>query len=93
MNRGFFALAYDIGPDQMLANYPVSDREEAVQLWDDFEEYFDDIVRKTLCFYGGGGKRVMIKGHYLAAAKGLEERYPNADFLTVVREPRKRLER
>ena len=91
LNRGFFATAYDLGPEQMLANNPVSDRGSDPLLWADFDRYIEVVMKKTLCFHGSSSARVMIKGHFLAAAEGLESRHSDVAFLTVTREPEKRL--
>src|SRR5207244_74707 len=49
------------------------------------------IGRKTL-LQAGPGRRLMIKGHFLAAAQDLSERYPDARFLTVIRSPERRIQ-
>lgn len=60
-----------------------------------FVDTFDRIARKTLLYEGAAraeaGKRVFIKGHFLAAAEALERRYPDARFLTMIRDPSKRI--
>lgn len=66
-------------------------------LWEeDFVEMFDRIGRKTLLAAGpgpdGGPRRLFVKGHFLCAGDALERRYPNACFLTMVREPAARLQ-
>ncbi|GMI36915.1 hypothetical protein TeGR_g3414 [Tetraparma gracilis] len=90
-NRHFFGVSYDIGVDQMMANLPLSDRRVDAELWADFDVYIDDIMKKVLLFNGQPDKRVMIKGHFLAAAEGLERRYPDASFLTVIRDRKQRM--
>lgn len=67
------------------------------QLWEeDFVGYLEGIGRKTMLFAGpaqdGKPRRLMIKGHFLAAAPALERRFPDARFLTMIREPDKRLQ-
>lgn len=92
VNRHFYSLAYELGADSMLYNGPISDRKEYGGLWDDFDRYIHDIMLKTIYFNGSSSRhRVMIKGHFLAAASTLEVRYSDATFVTVVREPSKRL--
>ena len=65
-------------------------------LWnEDFVELVDGIARKTLLHAGptseGEPRRFFLKGHFLCAAEALETRYPDARFLTVIREPAPRL--
>lgn len=66
------------------------------QLEGDFIDFIDRIGRKTLLVAGRGpggeARRLMLKGHFLFAAPRLEEKYPDACFLTVIREPRGRLQ-
>jgi len=67
------------------------------ELWDhNFVELLDRVGRKTLLYAGpapdGGLKRFFVKGHFLAAADALERRYPDARFLTMIREPAPRLQ-
>lgn len=57
---------------------------------DDFLRFLDAIARKTLLDHPG--RRLMIKGHFLAQADALEARYPDARFLTVLRVPEKRIQ-
>jgi hypothetical protein len=65
-----------------------------------FEEDFVNIVerigRKTLLYLGpnedGNYPRFMLKGHFLLAAPALARHFPEANFLTVVREPLSRLQ-
>lgn len=57
---------------------------------DDFIEFLDAIARKTLLDHPG--RRLMIKGHFLAQADTLLARYPDARFLTVLRVPEKRIQ-
>lgn len=56
----------------------------------------DGLGRRTLAFAGrapgGGRRRFFLKGHFLAAAPMLAERWPDAAFITVVRDPAARLQ-
>lgn len=66
-------------------------------LWDHlFLDMLDGIGRKTLLYAGpapdGGPRRFFVKGHFLAGAEGLARRYPDARFLTMIREPAPRLQ-
>jgi len=65
-------------------------------LWEhDFVRYVDGLGRKAVLFAGPGPdgrpRRLLVKGHFLAAADALERRYPDARFLTVLREPLARI--
>lgn len=67
------------------------------ELWErDFVDALDRIARKTLLHAGpgpdGGIRRFFVKGHFLCAADALERRYPDARFLTMIREPAPRLQ-
>jgi hypothetical protein len=57
---------------------------------DDFLPYLDRIGRKTL-YRAGPGRRLLIKGHFLGVAEALELRYPDARFVTMLREPTQRI--
>lgn len=57
--------------------------------WDDFVAFLDALGRKVLLHRPG--TRLFVKGHFLAAAPALAARYPDARFLTMVREPVRRL--
>jgi hypothetical protein len=62
----------------------------------DFVRYIDGLGRKAVLFAGPGpdGKprRLLLKGHFLASADALERRYPDARFLTILREPVARIQ-
>lgn len=65
--------------------------------WDeDFVALLERIGRKRLLEAGPGpgGKprRLFVKGHFLCAAPALAQRFPDARFLTVLRDPVKRLQ-
>ena len=61
----------------------------------DLVENIDAIGKKLLYFAGpnadGSPKTLFIKGHFLGSASVLEQRYPDAHFLTVLRHPSKRI--
>jgi hypothetical protein len=66
-------------------------------LWESyFVDILDRIARKTLKHAGtsihGGPKRFFVKGHFLCAANALERRFPDAVFLTMVRDPGPRIQ-
>lgn len=56
----------------------------------DFLPFMDRVGRKTL-LSAGPGRRLLIKGHFLGVAEILEARYPDARFVTMVREPTQRI--
>ncbi len=57
-----------------------------------FVALLDRTLRKTLLFAGNRPEqRVFVKGHFLAAADALAARYPDGRFLTMTRQPSKRL--
>jgi hypothetical protein len=66
-------------------------------LWEqDFINLLDRIARKTLVHAGPGpdgqARRFFVKGHFLCAADALARKYPDARFLTMIREPAPRLQ-
>lgn len=89
-----------LGPDAMRDElWPgrLPETPGARAVWEeDFLDFLDGIARKTLLFAApgpdGSPRRLMIKGHFLAVAEALERRYPDGRFLTVLREPEKRLQ-
>jgi hypothetical protein len=91
------SMAFDLGPDAVVdefnfARYAPHNR----QLWEeDFVTFVDRIAHKTLLHAGpnpdGSVKRFLLKGHFLCGADALERRYPDARFLTVIRDPAPRL--
>ncbi len=62
----------------------------------DFVQLVDRIGRKQRLFIGDVGAkephRLFIKGHFLFAAEALERHYPDATFLTLLRDPASRLQ-
>lgn len=87
-----------LGPQAMIEEFSFARPTAANQrLWDnEFVALFDRIGRKTLLYAGpaadGAPRRLFIKGHFLAAADALAARFPDARFLTTIREPAKRLQ-
>ena len=53
----------------------------------DFLVLNDHILKKVVYHRGSSNQRVLIKGHFLFAAKPLEQRYHGAKFITIVRDP------
>mmetsp|Transcript_19361 Transcript_19361/g.43013 ORF Transcript_19361/g.43013 Transcript_19361/m.43013 type:complete len:499 (+) Transcript_19361:227-1723(+) len=100
----FRALA--LGPDvayEELHMARIVNQADSPYMENDFGRLIDRIGRKYLLVKQTGQKmkknetagctapRLFIKGHFLWAANELERRYPDASFLTVVREPTSRI--
>lgn len=65
------------------------------ELWElDFVALMERTGRKVMLNHpqDGKGKRLFVKGHFLAAVPALVRRFPDARFLTIVRNPEKRLQ-
>ena len=89
-------LAMSLGPDVGVDDFGfASTAPHNRRLWDeDFVALLDGVARRTLVHAGpgpSGARRFFVKGHFLAAASALEARYPDARFLTMLREPAPRL--
>lgn len=94
----YYFLALILGPqvaveDFNFARVAAHDR----GLKDDlFVALVDRLARKTLLDAGplpdGSPRRFFIKGHFLFAADALARRYPDASFVTLVRDPAARLQ-
>ena len=65
-----------------LKNHPID--EEFCKC---FVELSDCIMKKVIYHRGSPKQRVIIKGHFLFAAKVLEERYHKAKFVAIIRDP------
>lgn len=66
-------------------------------LWDDtFVRFVDRLGRKTLLYGTADGEasppRLFIKGHFLESRDALYTHFPTAQFLTMVRDPVRRIE-
>jgi hypothetical protein len=86
-----------LGPDVMVEDFGFGTlAPHNRRLWEeDFVRLLDRIGRKTLVYAGrdpaGCSRRFFVKGHFLCAANALERQYPDACFLTMIREPAPRL--
>lgn len=89
-------LARYLGPDAIVEEFSMAQTSPGTaRLWTEtFVDYLDGVARKTLLFAGPAstGRRIFVKGHFLAAADALAARYPDARFLTIVRAPSRRLQ-
>ncbi len=89
-------LAMSLGPEVSAEDFGFASRApHNRRLWNqDFVALLDGIARRTLLHAGpgpDGRRRFFVKGHFLAAADALAERYPDARFLTMIREPAPRV--
>jgi hypothetical protein len=90
-------LAFLLGPRLLRQEFGFSRPETGGgPLWEgDFVDFIDRLARKTVRFAGpgpdGSPRRFFIKGHFQRADDALAQRYPDAHFVTVVRDPIKRL--
>jgi len=90
-------LAPFLGPDVIVSDFNfarIAPHDEHIKN-DDFTAFVDRIGRKTILhadIENGSKRRFFIKGHFLYAASALAEKYPDAIFLTVIREPATRLQ-
>jgi hypothetical protein len=89
-------LAQHLGPGLLLSSFSPSPLggPNAGYWSGDFLRFLERISQKTLldanCSHGE--RQIFIKGHFLAAAPALAERFPDARFLTVLRDPMRRLQ-
>lgn len=85
-------LAPRLGPHLIADEFVIVDGQPATgELWGVvLPELIEGVARKTLLF-SGGGRRLMIKGHFLAAGDPLAARFPDARFVTMIRTPAKRV--
>ncbi|HND33736.1 MAG TPA: sulfotransferase, partial [Myxococcota bacterium] len=61
-------------------------------IWEqDLPDYIESLGKKLL-LWRGEPCRLMIKGHFLGSAEALERRFPDALFLTMIRDPAKRIQ-
>lgn len=57
----------------------------------DLPDYIETLGKKVI-LWRGEPCRLMIKGHFLGSARELERRFPDALFLTMIRDPIKRIQ-
>lgn len=86
-------LAPSLGPKTMIEDFNFAKSAPHNQkLWEEtFVALTDRIARKTLLFAKANRDvdppRFFMKGHFLCGAEALDRKYPDATFLTVIREP------
>ncbi len=92
-----FLLTPMFGPRALIEDFNLAgSAPHNRQIWGvDFVDFIDRLGRKTLIFAGPGEdgqpRRLFFKGHFLDSGDALAARYPDAHFLTVIREPVSRL--
>ncbi len=52
-----------------------------------FMLFTDRVVKKVMYYCGNPKQHVFLEGHFLIAAKSLQQQYPDAKFFTVTRQP------
>ena len=92
------SVTFRLGPKRLMDVWaPGRAGPNARELWeDDFVAYVEAVGRKTLHEAAPGPdgrpRRLLIKGHFLHAARLLATRAPDARFLTVLRKPARRIQ-
>ncbi len=98
LSRHLNHLSLRLGPEVMAQDFAFAAlAPHNRELWEhDFVAVFDRVARKTLLNTDPGPdgepRRLFVKGHFLCAAGFLARRYPDAIFLTMIREPAPRLQ-
>ncbi len=89
LNRFSLNLGPEIAKDDF--NFAIASPHDKHLKEEIFVQFVDRIARKTI-FHAHGDKRFYLKGHFFFGAQSLHEYYPDACFLTIVREPISRLQ-
>ncbi|MEO0986405.1 MAG: sulfotransferase, partial [Cyanobacteria bacterium J06639_14] len=91
-------LSLYLGPDVAAQEFSFAAFSPHDSAWieRDCVRFIDRVGRKQLLFSRDAKAektyRLFIKGHFLWAAAALERQYPDATFLTLIRDPAKRLQ-
>lgn len=90
----FTYLSWYMGTDFMKWGFPFASLTEPTDSHyvKSFCEFTDSIMKKVVYHRGIPSQHVLVKGHFLIAANDLQQRYPNAKFFTIVREPLSRFQ-
>lgn len=85
----FTYLSWYLGVGFMKWGFPLGSTTEPTdeQYLKSLYEFTDSVMKKVVYHRGRPSQRVLIKGHFLIAAKGLQQNFPEAKFFTIVREP------
>ena len=89
-------ISFQLGTDVIVKEFNSAKFEEHNRYLFEhcFVEHVDRIARKTLLYNGIASvsdKTFLLKGHFLQSANALQRKYPDAYFLTVLRDPLDRL--
>ena len=89
-------LAFHLGPNVIVreCNSAIFEKYNQCLFENDFVEHVDRLAKKTLLFNGieeDAPISFLLKGHFLLSAQALQRQYPDARFLTVLRDPLDRL--
>jgi len=90
-------LSWRMGPSVAIREYnyaAYSPHNRHLYEEEGFVAHLDRVARKTMLFYNIAEeekKTFLLKGHFLASAPALRRNYPDARFLTVLRDPCDRL--
>lgn len=89
-------LAFQLGADVIVKEFNYARFEEHNRYLFEycFVEHVDRIARKTLLYNSASSasKTFLLKGHFLQSANALQEKYPEARFISVLRDPICRLQ-
>ena len=91
-------LAWQLGPQVIVQefNYAQYIPENKHLFEHNMVECMDRMARKTMLFYNcnitNANSTLLVKGHFLSSCPALEQKYPGAKFLTVLRDPVSRLQ-
>lgn len=82
-------LSWYMGINFMKWGFPLASLTEPTdnQYLKSLYEFTDSVMKKVVYHRGRPSQRVLVKGHFLIAAKGLQQCFPDAKFFTVAREP------
>ena len=88
-NWHFIYVSWYLGIDFMKWGFPFALCAEPTddQYLNSFYQFTTSIMKKVLHHRGRPSQRMLVKGHFLIAANGLQQRFPDAKFFTVVRQP------
>lgn len=87
-------LAFRLGPDVIVKELNCAKFDDCNRYLFEhcFVEHVDRIAKKTLLYKGVDlDHTFMLKGHFLQSADALQRKYPDARFLSVLRDPLDRL--
>ena len=87
-------FSYYLGSSFMKWGYSYAKLEEPMdeKFYDTLLSFTSHVVRKVIYLRGKPKQRMLLKVHFLRAAKTLEQQYPKAKFFTVVRQPLNRFQ-